>query len=108
MKPSDGVSLQTAPPSITYEQALARLDETLRALEDGKLTLEEAIAAVTRGREYLQLCQQKLNEARRRIESLPVTEEVSTEETPPHPATVAELRRESTPPPRPSQEDIPF
>ena len=77
--------------ALTYEQALARLDETLRALEEGKLSLEEAIAAVARGREYLQLCERKLDEARQRIESLPVKEEADLEE-PPHPATVAELR----------------
>ncbi|TMD18457.1 MAG: exodeoxyribonuclease VII small subunit, partial [Chloroflexi bacterium] len=40
--------------SLTYEQALAQLDATLHALEEGKLSLEEAIAAVARGREYLQ------------------------------------------------------
>jgi len=29
----------TADPSLTYEQALAQLDDTLRALEEGKLSL---------------------------------------------------------------------
>jgi len=80
--------------SLTYEQALAQLDVTLRALEEGKLSLEDAIAAVARGREYLQLCERKLEEARQRIESLPVREEPLPEEDAPHPATVAELRAE--------------
>lgn len=93
--------------SLTYEQALARLDETLRALEEGKLSLEEAIAAVARGREYLQLCQRKLDEARQRIESLPVKEDESLEE-PPHPATVAELRAERAGGPDTPQGEIPF
>lgn len=91
--------------TLTYEQALAQLDATLRALEEGKLSLEEAIAAVARGREYLQLCERKLEEARQRIESLPVAEDQELDE-PPHPATVAELRAErggGTP-----QEEIPF
>jgi len=61
----------TADPQLTYEQALAQLDRTLRSLEEGNLSLEEAIAAVARGREYLQLCERKLDEARQRIESLP-------------------------------------
>jgi exodeoxyribonuclease VII small subunit len=91
---------------LTYEQALSRLDETLRALEDGKMTLEEAIAAVARGREYLELCQLKLEEARQRIESLPVTEEPAGPEEAPHPATVAELRGGT--PPRTPQGEIPF
>jgi exodeoxyribonuclease VII small subunit len=93
--------------SLSYEQALVRLDETLRALEEGKLTLEEAIAAVARGREYLQLCERKLDEARQRIESLPVKEEPDLEE-PPHPATVAELRAERGGVPETPQGEIPF
>ncbi len=62
-------------PQLTYEQALAQLDQTLRALEEGSLSLEAAIEAVARGREYLQLCERKLDEARQRIESLPVRDE---------------------------------
>jgi exodeoxyribonuclease VII small subunit len=89
--------------ALTYEQALARLDETLRSLEEGKLSLEAAIAAVARGREYLQLCERKLEEARQKIESLPVKEE--TQDDAPHPATVAELRAGPAPPP---QGEIPF
>src|SRR5258708_36150151 len=77
--------------SLTYEQALGQLDATLRALEEGKLSLEEAIAAVARGREFLQLCERKLEEARQRVESLPGKEDEALEE-PPHPATVAEVR----------------
>ena len=95
-------------PSLTYEQALAQLDETLRALEEGKLSLEEAIAAVARGRDYLGLCERKLEEARQRIESLPVREEPVSEEEPPHPATVAELRGERREAPGTPQGEIPF
>ena len=99
---------QTPDASLSYEQALAELDGTLRSLEDGKLSLEEAIAAVARGRQYLELCERKLEEARQRIESLPVHEEAGPEEGPPHPATVADLRAQrdaATPTP---QGEIPF
>lgn len=89
---------------LTYEESLSRLDDTLRALEDGTLTLEEAIEAVARGRDYLRRCQKKLDEARRRIETLPVHDE-TPEEEPPHPATVSDLRASS---PRPAQDEIPF
>jgi exodeoxyribonuclease VII small subunit len=91
--------------SMTYEQALKELDATLRALEEGKLTLEEAIAAVAKGREYLEFCEAKLNEARQRIETLPVREEPAVEEQAPHPASVAELRGGRDAPP---QGEIPF
>lgn len=91
--------------TLSYEQALAQLDETLRALEAGKLTLEEAIAAVARGREYLQFCERKLEEARQKIESLPV-HDVPDHEEAPHPATVAELRARREP--GTPQGEIPF
>jgi exodeoxyribonuclease VII small subunit len=93
---------------MTYEQALNQLDATLRSLEDGKLSLEAAIAAVARGREYLELCERKLEEARQRIESLPVHEEQDPQEEPPHPATVAELRGQRDNAAAPPQAEIPF
>jgi exodeoxyribonuclease VII small subunit len=99
--------MSQANPELTYEQALAQLDSTLRALEEGKLSLEDAIAAVARGREFLQLCERKLEEARQRIESLPVHDE-STEEEPPHPATIAELRSRGEEPQPTPQGEIPF
>lgn len=94
--------------ALTYEEALAQLDSTLRSLEEGKLSLEEAISAVARGREYLELCERKLEEARQRIESLPVHEESMAEEEPPHPATVAELRAQRAGTPPTPQGEIPF
>jgi exodeoxyribonuclease VII small subunit len=98
----------TPDPQLTYEQALAQLDRTLRSLEEGKLSLEDAIAAVARGREYLQLCERKLDEARQRIESLPVQEEPGPADEPPHPATVAQLRAGRDAMPGTPQGEIPF
>ena len=98
----------TPDPSLTYEQALAQLDATLRSLEEGKLSLEEAIAAVARGREFLQLCERKLEEARQRIESLPVKDEPLPEDDAPHPATIADLRAERGRTPGEPQGEIPF
>ena len=98
----------TPDPSLTYEQALGQLDATLRSLEEGQLSLEEAIAAVARGREYLQLCERKLQEARQRIESLPVKDEPLPEDEPPHPASIADLRAERDRAPGEPQGEIPF
>lgn len=53
---------------MTYEQALALLDQRMRALEDGSLGLEESLRAYDEARGYLRVCQQKLEEAKRRIE----------------------------------------
>jgi exodeoxyribonuclease VII small subunit len=56
---------------LSYEQALDLFDARLRALEEGKLTLEEAIAAVAEGRRYLKICEAKLEAARHKIEVRP-------------------------------------
>lgn len=53
---------------LTYEQALERLDEQLKLLEDGNLGLEEALKAVDEARVYLQICTERLEAARRKIE----------------------------------------
>ncbi|HEX6487882.1 MAG TPA: exodeoxyribonuclease VII small subunit [Candidatus Dormibacteraeota bacterium] len=53
---------------LTYEQALQQLDARLRQLEDGRLSLEDALKAVDEARGYLKYCQDKLEAARKRIE----------------------------------------
>ena len=52
----------------TYEQAVAELDRRLRALEDGKLSLEESLKAYDEARGYLRQAEAKLEAARKRIE----------------------------------------
>ncbi|MGH7904663.1 MAG: exodeoxyribonuclease VII small subunit [Candidatus Dormibacteraceae bacterium] len=79
---------------LTYEAALQLLDERLRELEEGDLTLEGALAAAEDATTYLRVCQARLEEAKRKIE-------VRAE---PPPATAAE--EETTPPaglPEPSE-----
>ncbi len=56
---------------LTYEQALELLDRKLKALEDGELSLDDALSVVDEARTYLRLCEQRLEEARRRIEVRP-------------------------------------
>jgi exodeoxyribonuclease VII small subunit len=56
---------------LTYEQALELLDRKLKVLEDGDLSLDDALAAVDEARTYLRICEQRLEEARRRIEVRP-------------------------------------
>ena len=73
---------------LTYEQALELFDARLRALEEGNLTLEQAIAAVAEGRRYLKICEAKLEAARHKIEvrpePQPVTLAVEDESEPPN------------------------
>ena len=53
---------------LTYEQALERLDEKLKLLEDGDLGLEDALKAVDEARVYLKVCTDRLEVARKKIE----------------------------------------
>jgi exodeoxyribonuclease VII small subunit len=53
---------------LTYEQALEKLDEKLKQLEDGDLSLEAALAAVDEARVYLKICTERLEAARKKIE----------------------------------------
>jgi exodeoxyribonuclease VII small subunit len=53
---------------LTYEQALEKLDEQLKLLEDGNLSLEDALKAVDEARVYLKVCTERLEAARKRIE----------------------------------------
>jgi exodeoxyribonuclease VII small subunit len=56
---------------LSYEQALELLDRRLKSLEDGDLSLDEALSLVDEARVYLRLCEQRLEEARKRIEVRP-------------------------------------
>jgi exodeoxyribonuclease VII small subunit len=53
---------------LTYEQALEKLDEKLKLLEDGDLGLEDALKAVDEARVYLKICTERLEVARKKIE----------------------------------------
>ena len=53
---------------LTYEQALEKLDQRLKLLEDGDLTLEDALKAVDEARIYLKICTERLEAARKKIE----------------------------------------
>lgn len=53
---------------LTYEQALEKLDEQLKLLEDGNLSLEDALKAVDNARLYLKICTERLEAARKKIE----------------------------------------
>lgn len=56
---------------LTYEQALERLDQQLKLLEDGDLSLDAALKAVDEARVYLKICTERLEAAKRKIEVRP-------------------------------------
>ncbi len=56
--------------ALSYEQALERLEGTLRRLDGGDLPLEEAIGCFQEGLGYIRLCQEKLAAAEGQLKVL--------------------------------------
>jgi len=55
---------------LGYEQARAELLEVVRTLEQGGITLEESLALWERGEQLAQVCQDWLDGARKRLDSV--------------------------------------
>ena len=53
--------------TLTFETALEELEALVARMEDGKLPLEESLAAYQRGAELIKLCESKLSQAQARI-----------------------------------------
>ena len=58
-----------SPPSaeLTFEKALEELEALVARMEDGKLPLEESLAAYQRGAQLIKYCESKLADAQARI-----------------------------------------
>lgn len=53
-----------------FETALKKLEEIVRRLEGGSLSLEDSLKAFEEGVKYASFCSKKLDEAERRVEVL--------------------------------------
>lgn len=53
---------------MTFEQAMQRLEEIIRALESGELSLAESMALYKEGAAQSRLCRQKLEQAKLELE----------------------------------------
>ncbi|MBM3520708.1 MAG: exodeoxyribonuclease VII small subunit [Alphaproteobacteria bacterium] len=56
--------------SLTFEKALAQLEEIVSRLESGKVDLEQSIAIYTRGEALKAHCEKLLKDAEARIEKI--------------------------------------
>ena len=56
-----------APASLTFEKALEELEQLVARMEDGKLPLEESLAAYQRGAQLIKFCEAKLTDAQARV-----------------------------------------
>jgi exodeoxyribonuclease VII small subunit len=52
---------------MSFEKALEELENLVARMEDGKLPLEESLAAYQRGAQLIKFCESKLSDAQARI-----------------------------------------
>ena len=55
---------------LKFEEAMARLEQVVNALEGGNLSLDESLRAFEEGTGLLRFCSRRLEETERRIELL--------------------------------------
>ena len=53
-----------------FEEAMERLEEIVRELEDGDLPLEESLKAFEEGMNLIKFCSEKLEEVERKVTKL--------------------------------------
>lgn len=56
--------------ALSFEDALAELEKIVKQLEDGKIKLEDAVAAYERGAALRAHCEAKLREAQMKIDKI--------------------------------------
>jgi exodeoxyribonuclease VII small subunit len=63
---------------LAFEEALGRLDEVVSVLEDGKISLEEALTLYEEGVRMAHRCQELLDTAELRLQRLVTSEDDGT------------------------------
>lgn len=56
--------------SISFEQAIKRLEEIVKALESGEIELEKALSLFEEGTKLTRICAKKLEKIEKKIEIL--------------------------------------
>ena len=66
---------------LSFEEALAQLENIVRELEAGKIKLDDAVAAYEKATALKKFCEQKLQNAQLKIEKINIspTGEISTQ-----------------------------
>lgn len=103
---------------LSFEDALAEIEDVVRDLESGQLGLQQSLARYEAGVSYLKQCHKALRQAERRIELLMGVDEDGNAETAPFDEEAMSLeekrdsrsRRRSRNPaksnPRPAEDDV--
>lgn len=58
------------PKTLSFEAAVAELEQLVAEMESGKLSLESSLAAYQRGAELLKLCRTRLDDAQQQVRVL--------------------------------------
>jgi exodeoxyribonuclease VII small subunit len=58
--------------AMSFEDALAELEQIVRRLEGGQVKLDDAILSYERGAQLKRHCERKLNEAQQRVDRIVV------------------------------------
>jgi exodeoxyribonuclease VII small subunit len=69
-------------PELTFEQALARLEEIVQALDTGELPLNDSLQLFEEGVKLARDCSKQLNEAKGKLEILVKTADGTLEAEP--------------------------
>jgi len=67
---------------VNFEEALKRLEEIVRDLEQGDLALEEALKLFEEGMQMSRICTEKLTAAREKLQTLTRSEDGTIESVP--------------------------
>ena len=67
---------------MTLEQAMARLEEILRLMDDGKATLEDSLALFEEGTSLVRFCSSTLEEAKLRVKEVTAAASPAAKEMP--------------------------
>lgn len=65
---------------MTFESAMARLEQIVRALEGGNVPLEDLISLFDEGTKLVKLCTERLDKAEEKVRLLQMKDGVLTEE----------------------------
>lgn len=68
--------------SLTFEESYAQLEEVVRQLERGELTLDESMALFEKGIKLAQMCEARLDKAEQKVSQLVGIGTDSTDLTP--------------------------
>ena len=63
---------------LSFEEALARLENLVRELESGRIRLDDAVTAYERAVSLKKLCENKLRDAQDKIEKIEITPDGET------------------------------